>query len=289
MSEQNHTPSTGPSHETVIRERLRGEKRGEKNFLAATGFASREEAMEAARLYRESRAKKPEGAAAEVPADKKEAAEKAEADRIAKLLDEHIGPIKKRFADEDARREADKKAAEEAAAQKAKEAEAEAAYKKEVRWFKRVAASEGALVEDADALDDLTGAFERALKRLPEDEFEEKFGEDVSDDERAKNAKAILAKIKARSPGLFKVEDKKADGDGKDGKKDPPAEKKEGGTTGKPASPPGEKPAGTSADGTRPPLDVTKLSKKQFEQFKQNPQRFRDLYNAGQITYEGKK
>lgn len=276
------------------RERLRGQRQAEQDILAAAGVTTREELV---RLAHEARVGK--SAAGKEPAAPADAGKQGKKDEQApssdldKLLEEKLtralDPILKRYAKDDEDRAAltkkqeAERAKQESEAKLAREAEetaaaAEKQLAKERRLFKKLAGEAGALVKDEDAYEELQALYERRLNRMSEDDFEEKFGEDVDPDDVKKNTLAILGDIRKRAPGLFTAGDTK-----------PPVA---AATTGKSTpSPDGKASAGSSAaatTATKRELNVQLLSAKQFREYNADRAGFRKRFEQGLIDYDKK-
>lgn len=283
---QNHA-----SPETFIKERRRGHIQGQRDLFTRAGVKDDAELLALVEAGRKSRtaqppaadepplpprpSKKEPPAAGEAPEQRPgESDAKFEA-RLAKF-EEQQKLILDRFAKEDKEREEAKAKAEAQAREEAETKKAEAAYQEEVEEFYEVAGEVDALVDNPRKKAQLLSLWEADLKAMPRRELERKFGDKVPLEKQRENVKAGLLEIQKEYPSLFK---QKA--------AEPPAPKAPG-TTGAPASPPAGN-ASNQSGAARPPLDVTKLSKKQYDEYKKNPKLFKEQYAQGLIEYPSKK
>ena len=298
MPTTDETPRS-PTAESFIHERARGRRLGEKDLVSRAGAKDTDELIRGFNEWRRGQGQggdaKPapkgdEGVAAvaaakkEAPREEGESAKDYDA-RIKAMLNEALGPIRERFAAEDA---AKKKQAEEAAAKERAEAERkerDKALRQETAWFQEVALGHGAL-DDDKKLARLTRAWNAELSALPPEEFEKLFGEGVPDAKQRKNAQKILDGLREDMPGLFAKVDPQPK-PGEEGQK--PAAKAEEkpalkpATTGASSQPPGSDKAGQQPAAKLPPFDARKLSDAQYRQYTKDPKAFKALYEAGEI------
>lgn len=284
MAEENRPISP----ETFIHERKRGARQAEKDILARAGVQSVEELVALAEQRRQAEKaraaeataaggnagkKKPEAEAGEDgPARKEGESLKAFEARLQKY-EEQQAKILARFESDDKERAAAKAAQEAADKERAEEEKARVKYDNEVEWFREVATAAGA-EPDKKKFGRLLKIWEAELADLTPRAFEKLFGEDVSDEKQAENAKKMLADLQKDHPGLFKP----AAASGTE-------EKKPANTGAAADKPEGAKPA----SGTREPLDTRKLSPEQYRLYNANPKLFKERFAQGLIDYPSKK
>lgn len=300
---QGAPPQRGISRSTLIEERNRGMERGQRKLATELGFDSVEEMRAEFERMRGGKAK---------PAQSGGGIDGLELEEIVKrVVSERLAPLEQETAAQRQAREKQKqdeertaKEQQEAAARKEREeAETAAAQKQldeELRFVKKVAKGVGAKL-DKENFPKLTKRIQAELNALDEDEFEEKFGEGVDEEDKAANLRALLSDIRKTRPTLFVEEDKPAG--------DAAAAAQAGGATAtsgatgaaqqaqaqaaQPATTSRATSGPTTATPTSPAtprqLDVRKLSGKQFEEYKRNPTQFRTKFQAGLIDYDGKK
>lgn len=283
---------TGISRDTLIAERNRGKQQGQRAVLRELGVESIEELK--ARLSGSGKpATSGSSAPAFDPADLEEI--------VGRVVDQRLTPIAQDIAaQKQAREAAAKEAAAQAKAQQeasqreaeeaAQAAAAEKAYKAEVAKLREIAEGVGAKVKDKAAFDKLLKRVQVELNMLEEDEFDERFGEGVTQAQYDANVKEMLGDIRKSYPSLFVEEAKKdaAQGGGAaDGSAQAQVQQVAPATTSKPTAG-ATTAAATTAPGAKRELNVRKLSQKQYAEYTKNRDAFRRKFEQGLIDYEGK-
>lgn len=287
----------GISRSTLIEERRTGIERGQRKLAAELGFESVEDLRAAFTEQRRSKPSAPPSGGGLDAMDIEEIVKRAVAERLAPLEQETAAQRKAREAQQQAAERAAQEQKDAAAREQQKAAEAEAAQKQldaELRFVRKVAKGVGAKL-DKDSFAKLTKRVSVELNALDEDEFEEKFGEGVDEEDKVANLTALLTDIRKARPNLFEEEKK-------------PAETAASGATGAaaagtggqaPAAAPvqpattsrataGTTTAAPTSPATPRQLDTRKLSPKQFDEYKRDPAAFRAKFQNGLIDYPTK-
>ena len=286
----------GISRSTLIEERKAGMERGQRKLATELGFDSVEDLRAFAEQQRRGKPAPAQGGSALDALDIEDIVKRAVAERLAPLEQETAAQRKARETQQQAAERAAQEQKEAATQKEREEAEAEAAQKQldaEIRFVRKVAKSTGAKL-DKDSFAKLTRRVSVELNALDEDEFEEKFGDGVDEEDKAANLTALLADIRKSRPNLFEEEKKPAGGEASGA-----AGAAATGTTGQQQAAPAQ-PATTSRAASGPTtaaptspatprqLDVRKLSEKQFQEYKRNPDAFRTKFQNGLIDYATK-